>query len=74
MNDTFCCINTCRLNRCPKIAEEEPSGIFICAICDELINANCFRTQENQKICGTCVDTMTVWDALVFLGCLAPLL
>jgi len=73
--------DSCSLDRCPKIKALEPPFAFICGICGQSVyieewdNANCcncYETQENKRICGACVDTITVWDALIFLGCLVP--
>jgi len=66
----------CRLDRCPKITVLEPPVAFTCDMCgelahmDELEGADCYETPNKKNICGTCADTMTVQDALVFLGCL----
>ena len=79
MNGASCSIDTCYLDRCPKIRPLEPSVVFTCDICgksahsapmDELENVAYYEISENKKICDTCMDTMTLWDALIFMGCL----
>ena len=57
---------------CPKA----PAPVaFYCAKCTqpvheyELEDDNHFVAPEGGIICSTCVDTMSVHDALVFLGC-----
>jgi len=62
--------DSCRLDRCPKVTALVPPAAFICDMCGGLEEAGCFETPENKKICATCADSMTVWDALVFLGCM----
>ena len=64
------CIDDCRLDCCPKIRAFKPLAAFICDVCGELNGAEYYETPENKKICSTCADTMTVQEALVFLGCL----
>jgi len=79
MNDASCSLDTCYLDRCPKIRVLEPLVVFTCDICgksacsapmDELENVACYEISENKRICGTCMDTITLWDALIFMGCL----
>ena len=61
---------SCRLERCPKLTVRVPPAAFVCDRCGELEEADCYETPENKKICRACADNMTVWDALIFLGCL----
>jgi len=71
MNDMSCSLDTCYLDLCPKIKTLEPPVTFFCDRCgDKPENARCYVTQENKKICSTCIDSITMWDALIFIGCL----
>ena len=82
MNEIMCVSGfpgSCRLGRCPKITALMPPVAFTCDMCGEWAYTGvledgegvaCYETQENKRICGTCADSMTVWDALIFLGCL----
>ena len=71
-----CFPDSCRLDRCPKMKVLEPPVAFLCDKCGESVHvgeledANCFETPDKQMICSACVDTMTVKEALVFLGCM----
>jgi len=60
----------CRLDRCPKMNALGPPVAFICDICGELEDMDGYKTPEKKNICSTCIDIMTVQDALVLLGCL----
>ena len=68
----------CRLDRCPKITLLMQPVAFTCDICgelvhvDELENAKFYESPEHKKACSTCAGTMTILDALVFLGCFEP--
>jgi len=70
---------SCRLNHCPKIRALIPPIIFTCDRCgglihmDELEDDDCYETPDDKRICTTCANDMTVWDALILLGCLVPL-
>ena len=68
--------DSCRLDRCPKLTALKPPVAFVCYECgelvqiDELKEADCYETPDKKKICSACMDTMTIHDALLFLGCL----
>ena len=62
--------DSCRFDHCPKITALEPPVAFTCDECGELKDTDGYETPEKKKICSTCIDTMTVQDALVLLGCL----
>ena len=82
MNGNMCVSGfpgSCRLDRCPKVTTLAPLVAFVCDMCGELActgvleNEDCmpgYETQEKKRICGACADSMTVWEALIFLGCL----
>lgn len=73
----LCVPNECYFGQCSrKKAKKPPAIAFMCSRCgedvsvDELEDGNCFETPDKQLICSMCVDTMSVRDALAFLGCL----
>jgi len=82
MNGNMCVSGfpgSCRLDRCPKVTALVPPAAFTCDMCGEWAYVGeleyaegvvCYETPENKKICNICADSMTVWDALIFLGCL----
>ena len=67
------CFQSPHSSHCSKALK--PHIAFYCDKCgdpvleSELEDANCYESPDGKMLCSACVDTMSVRDALEFLGC-----